>query len=119
LKGLITISAALIAVVLWQGPAAALTVTLPEYELLSSEFASKAWGPASMTRTDIPGDAVEFDFTGLGDSGTGIKDDYPVNDIGQGSDPHNGDFSMFDSYALMFQNTSAIDSGRSGVYCRI
>ncbi len=49
--------------------------TIPESKLLDSEFSNKAWGPASVVRTDAPGDAVDFAFTGLSDSGTGLKDD--------------------------------------------
>jgi hypothetical protein len=81
--------------------------TLPKFELLNSEFNSIAWGPggAAMTRSDPGGDAVRFSFTGLTDSSVGIKDNYPVNDIGQIVPSHaNGDFTNFDIYALRFTN---------------
>jgi hypothetical protein len=84
---------------------------LPETALLSPEFASTAWGPASLVRTDVPGPAVELAFTGLTGSGTGVKDDYPVSDIGQALPSHgNGDFSIFDAYALSLRNTGTSGS---------
>jgi hypothetical protein len=80
--------------------------TVPESELLSSEFNAKAWGPASFVRTDAPGNTVDFTFTGLTTSSTGIKDNYPVATIyGQILPSHgNGDFSNFSGYVLQVQN---------------
>ena len=80
--------------------------TIPEAELLSSEFGAKAWGPASMVRTDAPGAAVDFTFNGLTTSGTALRDNYPVATVyGQVIPSHgNGDFSIFTGYALTVQN---------------
>jgi hypothetical protein len=79
--------------------------TIPEQVLLSDEFSAKAWGPASVLRTDILGDGVRFDFSGLAGSGTGIKDDYQVQNYGQIQGSHgNGNFSNFDGYSLWVKN---------------
>jgi hypothetical protein len=77
---------------------------------LLNEF-SKQYGPASFTRTDVDGEGVRFDFTGLAGSGTGVGDSYLVAGIyGQNLPSHgNGDFSNFDSYAVTIANLS--DSG--------
>jgi hypothetical protein len=79
--------------------------TIPESELLDSEFNTKAWGPASFVRTDAAGNAVDFAFTGLTTSSTGVKDNYPVALIyGQPASHGNGDFSGFSGYALKVEN---------------
>jgi hypothetical protein len=79
--------------------------TIPEEVLLSGEFSTPAWGPATGSRTDLSGDAVRFDFSGLAESGTGMKDDYPVQDYRQILPSHgSGDFSNFDGYSLWVQN---------------
>jgi len=74
--------------------------------LLGTEFATKAWGAATVTRQDAPGDAVQFNYSGLTTSGTGIKDDYPVSlAYGQTDPSHgNGDFSNFGGYSLWVRN---------------
>ncbi len=82
--------------------------TIPESQLLSSEFSSVAWGPASVVRYDAPGNAVDFSFTGLTASSTGLKDNYPVALVyGQPPSHGNGDFSGFSGYALNVQNLDA------------
>jgi len=79
--------------------------TIPENVLLSSEFANKAWGTATVTRSDPPGSTVQFAFTGLTSSSTGLKDDYSVQNYGQNLPSHgNGDFSNFSGYSLWFKN---------------
>ncbi len=80
--------------------------TIPEEVLLSAEFGAKAWGPATVTRTDVPGHGVQFSYSGLMDSGTGIKDDWSVQTLyGQILPSHcNGDFSNFDGYSLWVEN---------------
>jgi hypothetical protein len=80
--------------------------TIPESKLLDSEFNNKAWGPASVVRTDAPGDAVDFAFNGLTGSSTGLKDNYPVDTVyGQILPSHgNGDFSDFSGYELKIEN---------------
>lgn len=87
-------------------PARAADFTIPEAKLLDGEFASAAWGPATVTRTDAAGSAVRFDFTGLAGDSTGVKDDYSVDTVyGQVLPSHaNGNFSIFDGYALTVQN---------------
>jgi MYXO-CTERM domain-containing protein len=79
--------------------------TIPEYKLLGSELAATSWG-GSVVVTDAPGEAVQFTFSGLDGSGTGVKDDYPVDTVyGQNLPSHgNGDFSSFSGYALRFTN---------------
>src|SRR4030042_6017678 len=79
--------------------------TIPEQVSLSTEFAKKSGGPATVLRTDVPGDAVQFGFSALTESGTGMKDNYPVQDYGQNLPNHgNGDFSNFDGYSLWLKN---------------
>ena len=82
------------------------TLTLSDAEL-STEFAYK-WGPGTVTAIeDIPGLGVRFNFTGLGSSGTGVCDDYPVSSLA-GGDPDNiggyGDFRKYTQYRLVFTN---------------
>ncbi|NQU12060.1 hypothetical protein HQ590_14795 [bacterium] len=86
-------------------------VTLPEDLLLGSEFSSSAWGPATLSRSDLPGPAVRFALDGLTAASTGIKDDYPVSDIGQVIPSHgSGDFSIFDRYELTIRNVNGTGS---------
>jgi parallel beta-helix repeat protein len=82
------------------------TLTLPDAEL-ATQF-SKDWGPATVTSiTDIPGPGVRFNFTGLGGSGTGVKDNFPVSQLAGGA-PDNiggwGDFRAYTQYRLVFTN---------------
>ncbi len=90
----------------WSNDTNASNFTIPESQLLSSEFNSIAWGPATVVRTDAPGNAVDFAFTGLTTSSTGVKDNYPVATVyGQQIPSHgNGDFSGFSGYELNFEN---------------
>jgi len=92
--------------VLFCGSAHAVSFTIPESVLLGTEFNTKAWGPATVVRQNVPGDAVQFSFTGLGGSGTGLKDNYAVlPSYGQVLPSHgNGDFSNFDGYSLWVKN---------------
>ncbi len=89
--------------------------TIPESKLLTSEFNAKSWGPASFLRTDAPGNAVDFAFTGLTTSSTGIKDNYAVDTVyGQILPSHgNGDFSNFSGYMLQVQNLDSLPVGVS------
>ena len=79
--------------------------TIPEAKLFGSEFTNTAWG-GSVVRTDASGDAVDFAFSGLSDSGTGLRDNYSVDTVyGQILPSHgNGDFSNFPGYTLKFEN---------------
>jgi len=90
------------------GAASDTVFPIPAAELLTdSEFGTKAWGPATVaSRTAASGGAVDFAFTGLGTSGTGVKDDYAVDAVyGQILPSHgNGDFSSFTGYGLRFEN---------------
>jgi len=86
--------------------AAEVTLTLSDDEL-NTQFAKK-WGPGTVTaKVDIPGPGVRFDFSGLGSSGTGVCDDYPVSPLA-GGDPDNiggyGDFRKYTQYRLVFTN---------------
>jgi hypothetical protein len=92
----------------WPDETHASNFTVPESELLSSEFSSIAWGSATVVRSDAPGSAVDFAFTGLTTSSTGVKDNYPVALVyGQPPSHGNGDFSGFSGYALNVQNLDA------------
>lgn len=106
---LFLISSALLSGLVWQDEVQASNFTIPESQLLSSEFSSIAWGPAAVVRSDAPGDAVDFAFTGLTTSSTALKDNYPVATVyGQQIPSHgNGDFSGFSGYALNVQNLDA------------
>ncbi|MHC4426749.1 MAG: PEP-CTERM sorting domain-containing protein [Planctomycetota bacterium] len=89
---------------------ASVDFTISEDILLSGEFASRSWGAANVSRADVPGEAVRFSFTGLTGSGTGLKDNYPVQDYGQVLPSHgSGDFSIFDGYSLWVSNTGQTD----------
>lgn len=92
----------------WPNETHASNFTVPESELLSSEFSSIAWGSATVVRSDAPGSAVDFAFTGLTTSSTGVKDNYPVGLVyGQPPSHGNGDFSGFSGYELNFENLDA------------
>jgi hypothetical protein len=83
------------------------TFTIPHSGLLSeSEYGSVSWGAGTLvSRADVGGVSVDFEFTGLDGSGTGVKDDYEVEDIyGQTGGTHNADFSNFDGYTLVVEN---------------
>jgi len=79
--------------------------TIPESKLLDPEFADPAWG-GDCVRSDGPGDSVDFSFSGLTASSTGLKDDYPVDVVyGQILPSHgNGDFSNFSGFSQSFEN---------------
>ena len=82
-----------------------LDFTISEEALLSGEFSTRSWGPGNVSRMDADGEAVEFSFTSLSSSGTGLKDNYPVQDYGQTLPSHgSGDFSLFDGYSVWFSN---------------
>jgi hypothetical protein len=83
----------------------AIPVIFSEGEL-ETQFA-KVWGPADVTITDIPGPGARFDFTGLSGSGTGIGDDYEVSPLAGGVGTHNGDFTGYTEYPLVFTNVGA------------
>ena len=82
--------------------------TVPETELLDTEFSQTRWGGV-VERTDSFGGTVLFNFSGLGPSSTGLKDDYPVAKVyGQILPSHgSGDFSNFDGYILWLKNLDA------------
>ena len=84
--------------------------TISEEILLSGEFATRSWGPGNVSRMDVDGQAVQFSFTSLSNSGTGLKDNYPVQDYGQILPSHgSGDFSIFDGYSVWFSNVGQTD----------
>lgn len=84
--------------------------TISEDILLSAELASASWGPGTAVRSDVPGEAVQFDLTGLTGSGTGLKDNYPVQDYGQTLPSHgSGDFGLFHGYSLWVMNVGQTD----------
>lgn len=85
-------------------------VMLPDAEYLAADFA-KRFGPGTVvSRKDVSGPGVRFTLSGIGSSGTGVSDDFPVNDVGQILPSHgNGDFSNFDGYLTRFTNRAAGD----------
>jgi hypothetical protein len=90
------------------GQVTASVFTIPESQLLeSTEYGIAAWGPGTLvSRAEGPGESVDFEFAGLGGSGTGVKDNYPVATVyGQVIPSHgNGDFSGFTGYGLSIKN---------------
>lgn len=89
---------------------ASVDFTITEDILLGDEFSSKSWGPGDFSLMDVFGEAVQFSFSDLTGSGTGLKDDYPVQDYGQILPSHgNGDFSIFEGYSLWVSNTGQTD----------
>ncbi|HOX37026.1 MAG TPA: hypothetical protein PL033_03470 [Candidatus Brocadiia bacterium] len=79
--------------------------TFDDAELMIPEFGIIAFGPGILTRTDVIGDGVLFEFAGLDASASGVKDDYPVSDVGQILPSHgNGDFSNLDGVGAFFTN---------------
>jgi hypothetical protein len=82
--------------------------TIPESELLGSEFSETRWGAAA-EQTDAFDQTVLFTFTGLTPSSTGLKDDYPVaQTYGQILPSHaGGDFSNFAGCVLWVKNLDA------------
>jgi len=85
-------------------------VVLPDEEYLAPDFAVR-YGPGTVvSRADLPGPGVRFTFSGIASGGTGVSDNFPVNDVGQILPSHgNGDFSNFDSYLTRFTNLSPGD----------
>jgi len=92
--------------------------TLSDAEMMLTEF-DKEWGPATVTKTDVAGVGVRFDFTGLDpSSGTGVGDNFPVNQLTGGTlktygstqqfSTH-GDFSMYREYRVKFTNVGSND----------
>jgi nitrous oxidase accessory protein NosD len=84
-----------------------ITLTLSDAEL-GTQFIY-GWGPSGsgVTITDIPGPGVRFDFVGLGGSGTGVGDQYPVSQLAGGA-PDSiggwGNFQAYTQYRLVFTN---------------
>jgi len=89
-------------------PSGSTYFTIPESELLSTDFSLARWGGA-VEQTDAFDQTVMFTFSGLTSSSTGLKDDYPVAEVyGQILPSHgSGDFSNFDGYVLWFKNLDA------------
>ena len=57
---LLLICLAVICGLVWSNKTNASNFTIPESKLLSTEFSTKAYGPATVVRSDAPGDAVDF-----------------------------------------------------------
>lgn len=85
-------------------------VVLPDGEYLGPDF-SVRYGPGMVvSRAALPGPGVQFTFSGISSGGTGVSDNFPVNDVGQILPSHgNGDFSNFDGYQTRFTNLSPGD----------
>jgi len=91
--------------------------TLSDDEMMLSEF-TKEWGPATVTKTNVAGPGVRFDFTGLTSSGTGVGDNFPVNALAGGAlktygstqqFSTYGDFSTYREYRVKFKNVGSTD----------
>jgi hypothetical protein len=82
-----------------------LTLSDPE---LYDEF-SVQWGPGSITKTDITGTGVQFNFTGLTDPGdTEVGDNWEISQKAGGAlheGVHYSDFTAFTHYRLVFNNS--------------
>ncbi len=95
------------------------TLTLPDAELMLSEFA-KQWGPGTLTaKVDVAEPGVQFDFTGLVTTdGTSVGDNFAVNALAGGAYKDYGygfagyyDFSGYKRYSLVIENvgTESVD----------
>jgi hypothetical protein len=79
------------------------TLTLSDAELILPEFAWEFDTGSSLTgKTDVPGPGVRFDLAGLGKAGVG--DNFPVNALAGGTGTHNGDFTAYSKYSMLFVN---------------
>jgi hypothetical protein len=80
--------------------------TLSDTYLMSADFGYRWNGPPGtfVTKTDISGPGVQFDFTDLGKVAMG--DDYPVAQGAGGAlyDGHYSDFSGYWGYSVLFVN---------------
>jgi len=89
------------------------TLTLSDAELMLPEF-TKEWGPGILTGKALIGPGVRFDFTGLQPgAGTGVGDNFPVNQLAGGAWKTYGitqqfstwgDFSAYKRYSLCICN---------------
>ncbi len=81
------------------------TLSLPDAELMLTEF-EKQWGDGTLTgRTDVSGSGVQFDFTGLASSsGTGVGDNYPLNPLVGGAGTYYSDFTAYTRYSMNVTN---------------
>ncbi len=81
------------------------TLSLPDAELMHSEFYNQ-WGPGTLTlKTDVAGPGIQFDFTGLDpSSGTGVGDNFVVNALAGGTGDHNADFTTYTRYSMNVTN---------------
>ncbi len=87
---------------------AAGTCTLPDAEMMLSEFILKNWGGSpSMTKTNVDGPGVQFDLTGLGKAG--IMDEYELNSLAGGAlnGGHYSDFTGYSYYSMLFINVGS------------
>ncbi|MEJ2722616.1 MAG: FlgD immunoglobulin-like domain containing protein, partial [bacterium] len=82
--------------------------TMPATVLQSPEptLQVAVYGPAAVTRQLVDPGTTRFIYDGLEPQmGTGVKEDYPVQDYGQRPGSHgNGDFGWFPGFALAFFN---------------
>jgi len=96
--------------VLYPAAASGETFTIPHNQLLTyGEFSSTAWGDATLdSRTDVGGVSVDFAFSGLVGSGSGVKDEFEVAAFyGQNGGSHNADFTNFDGYTMQVENVGS------------
>jgi hypothetical protein len=93
--------------VLGSASVSASVFTIPGNHLLNdTEFGTAAYGPGTVAaRAAGPGASVDFSFSGLGTSGTGVEDDFPVANVyGQTGGSFNSNFSNYGGYALQVKN---------------
>ena len=93
-------------VIAWAGVVAnASEFTLPKIVMQNTTEFAKAWGPATIARSDPGGSSMDFTFTGLTGDGTAISDNFEVlNAYGQDGGYHNADFSNFTGYSAKVEN---------------
>jgi len=59
-------------------------------------------GGAFTGKANVSGPGVQFDFTGLGKVGMGDK--YVLSALAGGTGAHNGDFTVYSMYSMLFKN---------------
>jgi len=87
------------------------TLTLSDAELMLAGFTTE-WGPGILgPKIDVAGPGVQFDFTGLTSSDTGVGDNFPVNALAGGAYKDYGygfagpyDFSGYKRYCVCICN---------------
>ena len=106
MKRLFIVCGACLLVLGISGLARADTCSIPRNALASNtEFGSAAWGPATLvSRTAYADSSVDWHLTGIGQDGTGFKDNFELSLIYGQTGLHNADFTEFVGSTLKCQN---------------